>query len=58
MYLCRSITNTPLAMIGKCMGGRDHTTVIHGIDKVKDNIDQDDNLRSTVDILKKKLNPG
>lgn len=55
MYLCREMTSTPLAVIGKCMGGRDHTTIIHGIDKVKDSIDSDETLRSTVDILKKKL---
>lgn len=58
MYLCREMTNTPLALIGKCMGGRDHTTIIHGIDKVKETLDADETMRSTVDILKKKINPS
>ena len=57
MYLCREMTTVPLALIGKCMGGRDHTTIIHGIDKVKDSLGSDETLRSTVDILKKKINP-
>ena len=30
MYLCRDMTDTPLQTIGKYMGGRDHTTIIHG----------------------------
>ena len=58
MYLCREMTTVPLALIGKCMGGRDHTTIIHGIDKVKDSLGSDETLRSTVDILKKKINPS
>lgn len=57
MYLCRDLTSTPLTVIGKCMGGRDHTTVMHGIEKVRDTLDTDETLRSTIDILKKKINP-
>jgi chromosomal replication initiator protein len=40
------------------MGGRDHTTVMHGIDKVKETLDNDATVRSTVEILKKKINPS
>ncbi len=58
MYLCRDMTTVPLALIGKCMGGRDHTTIIHGIDKVKDSLEKDEALRNTVDILRKKINPS
>ena len=57
MYLCREIISTPLKTIGKCLGNRDHTTVMHGIDKIEKEIDKDDNLRNTIDILKKKINP-
>ena len=35
MYLCRSLTDTALAEIGNIMGGRDHTTVIHGCEKIE-----------------------
>ena len=47
MYLCRNMTTTPLQLIGKYMGGRDHTTIIT----------KNDSLRNTVEILKKKINP-
>ena len=35
MYLCRELTDLSLPKIGSEFGGRDHTTVIHAIDKVK-----------------------
>ena len=31
MYLCRSLTDKPLADIGKRIGGRDYTTVINAL---------------------------
>ena len=34
MYLCRELTDLSLPKIGKLFGGRDHTTVIHAVDKV------------------------
>ncbi len=57
MYLCRDMTDTPLQTIGKYMGGRDHTTIIHGSEKIAHDIDKNDSLRSTVEILKKKISP-
>ena len=57
MYLCRNMTTTPLQLIGKYMGGRDHTTIIHGADKIAKDITKNDSLRNTVEILKKKINP-
>ncbi len=35
MYLCRELTDLSLPKIGARFGGRDHTTVIHAVDKVK-----------------------
>lgn len=57
MYLCRDLIDTSLKTIGKSLGNRDHTTVMHGIEKIEKEIEINDNLRNTVDILKKKINP-
>ena len=57
MFLCREIISTPLKNIGKALGNRDHTTVMHGIEKIENELQNDDNLKNTIDILKKKINP-
>ena len=57
MYLCRSMTDTPLKSIGIILGNRDHSTVSHGIDKITEEIKIDEALNNTVDIIKKKINP-
>ena len=57
MYLCREIIDTSLKTIGKSLGNRDHTTVMHGIEKIEKDLETDLNLSNTVDILKKKINP-
>ena len=56
MYLCRNMTDTPLQNIGKSLGGRDHTTILHGIDKITNDLQKNPTLQNTVDILKKKIN--
>jgi chromosomal replication initiator protein len=35
MYLCREYTDLSLPKIGKAFGGRDHTTVLHAVDKIR-----------------------
>lgn len=55
MYLCRTVTSTPLQMIGKYLG-KDHTTVIHGYEKIKAEIETNSNLQNTIEVLKKKIN--
>ena len=57
MYLCRIMTDTPLKSIGIILGGRDHSTVNHGINKIAEEIKMDEALENTVDIIKKKINP-
>lgn len=42
----------------KMMGDRDHTTVMHGIEKIEKEMSAKDSVRNTVDILKKKINPS
>ena len=57
MYLARKYTEYSLQSIGKTMGNRDHTTVLHGYEKIMDLIQKDEALKTNVDILVKKLNP-
>ena len=57
MYLCRTMTDTPLKSIGIILGGRDHSTVSHGVDKVTEELKSDEAFNNTVEIIKKKLNP-
>ncbi len=57
MYLCRDMTEVPLKTIGLMLGGRDHSTVSYGIEKVKEDLQYDEALQNTIDIIKKKINP-
>lgn len=58
MYLCRKCTDESLASIGKYMGDRDHTTVIHGADKIDKEITINENTKNVIDVLIKKINPN
>ncbi|MCD8046159.1 MAG: chromosomal replication initiator protein DnaA [Clostridiales bacterium] len=58
MYLCKNMTDLPLDSIGQLLGGRDHSTVIHGIKQVTDDISSDSNFRQTVETVRKKINPN
>lgn len=57
MYLIRTITDTPLKSIGIILGGRDHSTISHGVDKIAADLKTDETLSNTVNIIKKKINP-
>jgi chromosomal replication initiator protein len=57
MYLCRKCTDEPLASIGKYMGDRDHTTVIHGAEKIEKELSSNENTKNVIDVLIKKINP-
>ena len=58
MYLCRTMTETPLVSIGKILGKKDHTTVMHGIKKITEGVASNEELRNKVELLKKKINPS
>lgn len=51
MYLARELTEDSLPVIGREFGGRDHTTVMHACDKIKDRIQQDINTEDTINKL-------
>ena len=57
MYLCKNMTNASLETIGKAVGGRDHSTVVHGIKKVGDDISTDTSVERLVATIRKKINP-
>ena len=57
MYLCQSMTGASLQEIGRYLGGRDHTTIIHGREKIAADLKTNENLANTIEILKKKLSP-
>jgi chromosomal replication initiator protein len=58
MYLCNTMTDSSLQAIGLLLGGRDHSTIIHGANKIGEEIEKDDNTRSLVETIKKKINPN
>lgn len=57
MYLCQNMTGDSLQVIGRYLGGRDHTTIIHGRDKIAREIKTDASLANTIEVLKKKIHP-
>lgn len=57
MYLCRTMTDTSLQGIGQFLGKRDHTTVIHGVERITSEIETNQITRSTIEVLKKKILP-
>lgn len=57
MYLCRQMTDASLQSIGDLLGGRDHSTVNHGVDKIARDVEKDETLRNTIEIIQKKISP-
>lgn len=55
MYICKTELNVTLDDIGGLLGGRDHTTVLHGVDKISKEIARDEHLRSALHDIKQKL---
>jgi chromosomal replication initiator protein len=55
MYLAREVLNMQLVEIGQAFGGRDHSTVIHSVDKVQRQIVRDRSFRERVDSARAEL---
>ncbi|MCL2336865.1 MAG: chromosomal replication initiator protein DnaA [Firmicutes bacterium] len=55
MYLSRKLVDKSLPQLGQLFGGRDHTTIIHGCDKISDESERDITLRLTLIELEKKI---
>ena len=57
MYLCRELIDLSLKDVGQKLGKRDHSTVLHGCNKIADDLETDPSLQAVIDVLKKKINP-
>ncbi len=55
MYLAREETDASLSEIGEMMGGRDHSTILYGVDKITDLIESDDNTRRETLAIRERL---
>jgi len=55
IYLSRELTTCSLTQIGQHFGGRDHTTVLHAIDKIREKMTEDVSLKTTILQLRKEL---
>jgi chromosomal replication initiator protein len=58
MYLIREETDASLPQIGERLGGRDHTTVMYGCDKIADRMERDDSLRRQVLAIREQIYQG
>lgn len=56
MYFIRNMTDTSLKTIGVILGGKDHSTIKYGADKIASEIKEDETLANTINIIKKKIN--
>lgn len=55
MYLCRELTDATLPEVGRCFGGRDHTTVIHSCTKIATLESSDDRVSHSLQQLRQRL---
>lgn len=57
MYLCRSMTDASYQSIGKLLGKKDHSTIIHGVDKITEKIQSNEDYKNKIENIKKKISP-
>ncbi len=55
MYLCRMLTDQSFPRIGLEFGGRDHSTVIHAVDKIEKDIKENSQLKEIINEIKSNL---
>lgn len=48
IYLCKELTDTSLQQIGNYFGGKDHTTVMHSFNKIRDNRHKKEDLDKSI----------
>jgi chromosomal replication initiator protein len=55
MYLMREETEAPLLRIGEALGGRDHSTILHGCEKIEREMGENDDFRRDINSLREQL---
>lgn len=55
MYLCRVMTNESFPKIGTEFGGKDHSTVMHSVEKIENEIKVNKDLANIIEKLKKDI---
>ena len=55
MYLCRTMTDESFPRIGIEFGGKDHSTVMHSVEKIENEIKINKDLANTIEKLKKDI---
>lgn len=55
MYIARKELGSSFPSIGEFFGGRDHTTVMHGVEKVEKAVDANDGIKQEVELILEKI---
>jgi chromosomal replication initiator protein len=55
MYLCKKLTTRSLPEIGRKFGGRDHTTILHGVRKIEELMTIDSQISEDAELLRRML---
>ena len=58
MYLIRNLTDSSLQTISEALHKKDHTTVMYAINKITDDMENNESTKNTIDILIKKIKPN
>ena len=58
MYLCRNMTSESFPKIGTEFGGKDHSTVMHSVEKIEQEIKVNPDLAKIIEKLKKDIGEG
>lgn len=56
MYLCREYTDATLDAVAKLLEKKDHSTIMYGVEKIRKEMGTNEELRSNIDVIMKKLN--
>ncbi len=55
LYICHQLTEYTYTDLGNEFGGRDHSSIMHAVEKVEEKIKTDSNYKQTIDILIKRI---